>query len=41
MNREWWVFDTVVIVLILKYLYEPIEEVSWIGPQFVKLGSAS
>lgn len=32
---------TVVIVLILKYLYEPILEVSAMGPQLVKLGSAS
>ena len=32
---------TVFIVFTLKYLYEPIEEVCSIGPQFVKLGSAS
>ena len=39
--REWCMLVTVVIVLILKYLYEPKEEVSWIGPQLVKLGSLS
>jgi len=40
-KREWWVFETVVKVLTLKYLYEPKEAVFSMGPQLVNEGSAS
>jgi hypothetical protein len=39
--REWCIFVTVDMVFTLKYLYEPIEAVLSIGPQFVNEGSAS
>lgn len=41
LNSEWWVLDTVDIVLILKYLYEPTQATVSTGPQLVQPGSAS